>query len=223
MVQVTCPGCGSCFAHGGTGPVPCPSCGFDVDPPSREAERVDLPEAPAEASPDREDRWVGQDRDPVLVVVLAFITLGLYGLLWLWETSREIDRHVPEGSSAHEMVRIGLLALAGAVAAVVVGIVAILTGSVPRGGPATLLLAGGGMLFLVAVLLGLIGGVLQLVGHWRIWSKMQDRERDLGIRDPIDPVLHLVLVLIPIVNIVGFWIVLYRTQDHLNEIWARSA
>lgn len=220
MPRESCPSCGAAVDVPVDGWTRCPDCGFEVGPSGgSEPEPADAARAP----PSRDHGPVGEDRDPVLVVVLSLITFGIYRLYWLWVVSEEIDDYDPDAKSAHKLVKIGYVAIAVALVALLVALAGLLaSGSMRPGAGPDAAMAGFGLFMGLAVLALIVAFLLPLIGEYRLWTKIRDDEVRADVRDPLDPVIQLVLVLVPIVNIVGFWIALYRTQDHLNDVWARA-
>lgn len=190
--------------------------------PQAEAWGGSAPVPPGPAGP------VGRTQEPWLVLVLMLVTLGFYGLFYLLRVSREVDDYTQRPGHAGRKVRLGLLLFLGAVVLLVAGF-AFAAAAAPSeaelaGG--TEPDAGGLGAFLLFVFLGmglaLAGGILMLIGQWRIWKTIEEDERRRGVPKPLSPGLMLVFMLIPYVSIVTMWIAYYRTQTGLNGMWAAA-
>lgn len=232
MPHADCPSCGTRVETPTEGTVRCRACGFEFQVAAGETV---VPDAPAETAPSGRapgatgataDRGpAGRDRDPVVVVILTLVTLGIYRLLWLWEVSQEIDDFTGRDPSAHKLVRIGYIVLGVTVLVMLlaaVGIVVVGFSGAPGAPASDAALAGFGLIVILGFVVLLGAFLLPLIGEWRVWQKIHDDEIRADVRDPLDPVVQLILTLIPLINIVGFWIALYRTQDHLNALWRRA-
>jgi hypothetical protein len=46
------------------------------------------------------ERPVGKHRDPALVLILSFLTCGIYYLIWVADVSREVNEHLGEMDTA---------------------------------------------------------------------------------------------------------------------------
>jgi hypothetical protein len=71
--------------------------------------------------------------------------------------------------------------------------------------------------------LGIAGGILMLIGQWRVWTAIQEDEMRRGLPKPLSPGVMLAFMLIPYVNLVTMWIAYYRTQKSLNGMWESAA
>lgn len=158
----------------------------------------------------------GQRRNPVMVLVLMLVTLGIYGLYWHWSVMKEIDRFDPYRKSPFDIAK-------WAIPAVLIGFVgyfasfATTFAGAAAGSEAGL---GAGMIFLmVSGLLVFVAGIAMLVAQWRLWKGVETHERSIGEPNPLSPGLMLALILIPFVNMVGAFYVPYRTQQGLNRVW----
>jgi hypothetical protein len=167
---------------------------------------------------------VGKVREPGIVLLLNLVTFGIYGLYWWWTISRETDGHLRR-RHAHPLMRIGILLAAAGLVGYLLGFLlffgAVLGSQSSGGSGGGLAAAGFGGLLLLFLAFGALaaGAICTLVAAWRIWSVLRDREQALGARKPLSPGWQLALMLIPYVNIVGGFVVLYRTQSHLNAMW----
>lgn len=189
----------------------------------------------------------GKVVQPGLAVLFSIITLGIYNLFWWWRVSRESDLF-GSPRRAHGLVKTGILLglIAGIVAiltaAVVLVFVAHTVNAADNGAytsrdevvqdllstslPYLLILV-------LAVLAVLVAIVVTLVGQYRTWANIRAREKAAGRADTVNPPLYLWLPIglsvlggIPVVGIafsVGSTVLqlvfLYKTQDHLNDIW----
>lgn len=153
-------------------------------------------------------------RKPLHVVILTIVTLGVYGLYWIWRITDEVDRYAGDDPSAHRTVRWGVVVLAIFLVLVVVVLSAVpsMVGSDGRVSAEQGLAVGAGVLGLFAV--GFAGAVLVLVGEWRAWKKIREIELDRDVRDPLQPKLNLVLRLLGPLALLAF----YWTQDHFNQV-----
>jgi hypothetical protein len=177
-----------------------------------------------------------EHRSPILVALLALFTFGIYALYWLWQTSQEADAFDPRGDSPYDLARwsvpVSAIGVVGSWAVMIFAFVALGASDLASGA-----LFGGGSI-LVAVgfalfgLLGLAGGIGNLVAAYRIWGFVERHERAIGVRDPLSPktmigivIGIIVLSIIPIVNLlagpvalVGGGYIYYRTQQGLNRV-----
>lgn len=162
-----------------------------------------------------------------MVLVLTFVTLGIYGLPYWWRVSKEVDDYMGRPGHAHRRIRLGVFLLLGALAALVVGFVVVFaaaasaeeaaaTGAEPAGagfaGFALVVMLAGYGLLLAAV-------ILWYMGMWRVWKSIEEDERRRAVADPLSPGMMLVFMLVPILNYVTTWVALYQTQKHLNAMW----
>lgn len=241
MTGPTCPSCETSYATASL--AVCPACGHDLasgdDPPTVPV--ADEPEPGTDTgtaeAPTDDHGPPGTRRSPGKVVLLMLVTLGVYKLYWLWKTSREIDRFAGDGRSAHKVVKWGAVPFAiGMALVVVMPIVLVLGAPAPAAQPELARTDGeaapagedvpaaqiwAGLSRLAGLLPYAIGGILLLVGLWRLWSKIRDWQVAHDMRDPLSPGMNLALSLIPIVNIAGALYVDYRTQKDLNRLWDR--
>lgn len=155
-----------------------------------------------------------------MVILLTLVTLGIYLVFWGWLRTQEADRYTGGQTTSHDAFKKGVWIGIGAflLAAVgwVVGLGSLFSGDAEAG------MAGFGigmMLIVIAGIVGLVAAVFTYIGYWRLWSFVEAKEREMGSMSPLSPGLMLALMLIPIVNYVGFFYVPYRTQKGLNGIW----
>lgn len=207
------------------GAASCPRCGAPAlssgggGRPER-FERALSVEWPAHAAPaperpsGRPTGPLGRPREPSLVVVLAVLTLGLSALAWVWRASREVDAYWTRPGRAFAAVRGGVILIALGWIAMVASI-PLLAGTSSFGVFAALLMGGASVAF---------GGTVSVwLGFWRTWSAIAEDERRRGRPDPIEPGLMLLFALLPVANLVTFFVALHRGQRHLNEMWAAAA
>ncbi len=156
----------------------------------------------------------GKEVSPGLVILLGIITFGIYLLFWGWNRTGEIDTYSRGATDTHGPFKIGVgLYLGAAVLWVVAFIVTGSASDFSNLGPGLALMG-------LAGLVGLAGAIALIVSYWRMWKFIEVQERELGSMNPLSPGLMVALVLIPIVNYIGIFYVLYRTQKGLNTIWA---
>lgn len=156
----------------------------------------------------------GKEVSPGIVILLTIVTLGIYMLFWGWNRTSEVDAYSAGGTDAHRPFKIGIGLYVGA--AVLWAVAFVVTGSATD-------LSGAGAGFALmglAGLVGLAGAIAVLVSYWRVWKFVEVQEREIGSMNPLSPGLMLALTLIPIVNYIGIFYVLYRTQKGLNTVWA---
>lgn len=161
----------------------------------------------------------GKQRSPGMVVVLTLVTLGLYGAYWLWSVTKEMDRFDPYRKSPFDIVKWALPVTFGGMLGYLAGFFTVF------GGAAAGSEAGIGMgiiIFGIAVLAVFVGGIAMLVAQWRLWSGVETHERSIGARDALSPILMLILLLVPFVNMIGTFYVYYRVQKGLNRIWTAA-
>lgn len=174
----------------------------------------------------------GTRREPWLVVILTLVTMGLYALYYWWVTSREMDASTRRPGHAHGPVRIGVIV--SAAAAILLAfllatffatlLATILSGRAPDARDMLGTIAGGILLLFLASTAGLVGAILLLVGKYRIWEAIEQDERRRGHPTPLSAALMVILSLaalvIPFIGMVLPLVVLYMTQDHLEQAWA---
>ena len=202
----------------------CPHCGA---PQARAA----TPAAYAAAAPAEgaaPGGPVGQTRSPGMVIVLVLVTFGIYGLIYWWNVSKEADAYAQRPGHAHGRVKLGLILLG-------VGLLVMLVASFMMIGAAFSAsetpdpeaaaagaLAGGALFMFAAFAVILAGSVLLMMGQWRVWKTIEEDERRRGVPNPLSPVLQLVFMLLPYVNLITMFIAYYRTQKGHNEMWAQA-
>lgn len=150
-----------------------------------------------------------------MLLVLCVVTLGVYGYVWCWRVSKEVDAYL-QRRHAHPLTKIGILLVVCGVLLEGVGFVVLFGSAVARSGGG---FASGVLLLLVSIGLAGAGAVCMYVAGWRVWSTIHDREAAAGAPRPLSPGWQLALVLVPYVNVVGVFVAVYRTQNHLNAIW----
>lgn len=163
---------------------------------------------------------VGKVRGPWIVLLLYLVTFGIYGLFYWWTISKEIDAHAGR-SHAHPPIKWGLLLMVIGFVLYAVAFFVVLGGAAAAGDEGGFLAAAGAGLLVLLLGVGVLitATVFLLVGQWRIWSTIRDREVAAGAAKPLSPGLQLFFILMPYVNIVTAWIAMYKTQNHLNAIW----
>lgn len=175
---------------------------------------------------------VGKFRKPIHVVLLSLVTFGIYRLYWLWKVSDEIDRFAGEDPSAHKPIKWGVIAGLLLIPLLLLSAVVYTwaSGLAETGSTAQVLTLAHGRfaiqaashgaagVFMVFFLLAVPAIILLYLGMWRIWSKIRKVETERGHPDPFKPGVNLALNLVPIVNIVGIFLVDYWTQDRFNKI-----
>ena len=231
----------------------CPQCGRPVDDsfhfcPSCGASRTDAPVAPrtpsttstpVQAPAPQATAWAppregptgptGRVQSPGLVVLLSIVTVGFYALIFWWRASKEVDAYWNRPNHAHGKVKLGLLLLApvivfsifiyGTMIADHLGMDTSDGAELGMGGSAAAM-----MLFMTIGLgLWIAGGILLLIGLWRVWKAIQEDERRRGVASPLSPGLMLVFMIIPYVSFITMWIAHYRTQKSLNGMWTGGA
>jgi hypothetical protein len=231
-MKVRCPQC-STIVDATSDPIRCPNCGFTAPMPRASAASPPMsPSAPVYAPPPPPGvsayagaRPVGKKRSPGLVVFFSIITFGIYLLFWQWMISNEMDRFtgVP---GRHKPIRIGIVVELIGVALALLG-TGFFVSSVPMGAtPETITgdLVGGVILIALGLLAVLIGGIVALVGLYRLWTAVQQDDQMRGDPNPTSATLLLVLVILGfVVPYVGFVLILiayFLTQKGLNRTWA---
>ena len=175
---------------------------------------------------------VGTYRRPRNVVLAGIFTLTVYLYVWWWKTSAEIDAFARPDKPSHKMIRtyviltVILLFVYLLFGAAFIAFIA-QTASDPgafegsEGPPAFFWVLWAGML-LIGFPLGILGFVFLILGAFRMWDEIRQAQQRLGHREPLNMALMFVLLLVPYINIVGMWIMMYKTQEALNGIWSRS-
>lgn len=166
---------------------------------------------------------VGKVREPWVVLVLTLVTFGIYSLAWWWMISAEVDRHIQK-RHAHPMIRLAVFLIVGTLLLYVVALIVLLGGlaaAASSGNAGGFAAAGivGVLLLLVVIAAAIAALVLQIIGFWRVWSVVHDRDVATGSPKPLSPGLMMAFWLIPYLNIVTLWIAMYKTQSHLNAMW----
>jgi len=262
MPTLRCPRCGTMVQAEPGANVACPSCGFSA--PSPAAPAPSRPVAPASPSPPPPmgapmmspvpaapaGTGAGKTVEPWLVVVLAIVTLGVYGLFYWWRVSRETD--VLRGARhAHGVTKVGIILAVCGGAVAVVTLIAIVAAAVAGGAIADNASSASQAqlahdiftaalpflaILLLAFLVAVAGGILTLVGQYRSWDSLKRTEVALGRPDTVNPPLYLWLPLgLSLLGVIPFVGVLLRlagavlqvtfmaiTQKHLNDLWARG-
>lgn len=191
-------------------------------------------------------RPVGKAVAPWKVIVLVFVTLGVYLFVFWWRTSRETDAHT--GSRSHPLVRIGAIASLIAFGIVIGGVIAYLApyiqtaiddpnAPVPSFDPRELFLTYPPLQ--VGVVASILASAILYAGLWRMWSAIRAEEIARSRRDPVHPGLYtgvlvagLVVQFFPFsfvgldvlsfVTSVAAFTVMASTQAHLNQLWTAS-
>lgn len=220
-----CPHCGHATNAGAS------FCGACGKPLVVTAPAPTIPGAPPISGPT--GRPVGMTVEPWLPIVLTLVTFGIYGFFYWWRVSKETDAYAGTPENAHKMVRIAtILGIVGFVGGMILSI-AVLSAIFAAVGDADPdpqaisaaqlgALASLGILFPI-VMIGIVTAyVLWIVAMYRVWRTIENAERAAAHPNPLSPGLQLLFVLLPYVNFVTFWIALYKTQDHLNALWARG-
>lgn len=161
----------------------------------------------------------GRTQNPWAVLGLAIVTLGIYILFWLWRITKEVDAFAP-ATQAHRRYRRALVLAAIGMAVVVGAITAIVAGAASE---STALAGLGALLYVAALAVLVTGGVFSMIAYWRVWKTIEAEEKAAMVESPLSPGLCLALALIPIVNYVGGFYVIHRTQRGLNGMWERPA
>lgn len=191
-------------------------------------------------SADEGEREPGQERSPILVPFLSYITLQLYLYYWIWTVSEEVERFDPYTRSPHATARWGVpLALGGSlvvgatVAAVLLTDVLVPLEAVVEG-RVGLSLALLGAALALGGLAYLVGSVLLWISYWRLWRSVETHERNLGY-DEIGPAVMMALwvgslFVVGLIPLLGWAVqlaarsyVLYRSQRGLNRVWTGAA
>lgn len=221
----SCTGCGRPLDPRATF---CTACGATAPP------RAALPPSLAGGVPGAAPAGpVGKVQEAWVPPVLTLVTLAVYEYVWAWRVTREVDAWRGSGE-AHEAVRrgvafglVGSLVFAGALAALLVTAGAAFDpvdgfAGDPFAGmdPTRALILG--LAMLIGFVLMMAGMVWFYIGLWRVWRVLEAEAVRRGA-PAFSPSLMLVLVLVPYVNLVGTFYVLWRTQKELNAVWAPAA
>lgn len=242
-----CPRCGAATQPGSAF---CPACGGPLAPqlqpaPSPQpqpAQPYPLPPGYVPAAgygtvPTRATGPRGRVMEPWVVVLLMFVTLGIYSAFYWWRVSREMDEHVGKPGHAHRLVQVGVivmaisgialafLAISFFTAAFAAGFASDTTGQPPEDVMIATIVGSIGLLVLAA--LAFTGGrIALLVGKYRVWQEMEGQERARQHPNPTNTALFLALgiggILLGGIGTILNLIVGYMTQDRLNAIWASS-
>lgn len=174
---------------------------------------TERPEAAASTPP-----IPGQVREPAITLILVVVTLGIYGYIWGWKVSKEMDAYRGE-RNAHPLLRIWVwLAVAGITVSLIGGILLIVAGAMAfleAGGedvaledvftPGKLAAFGVGVVLLIlGGLLSFGGQILAFIGFWKYWNQVKACEEEQGGPMPLNPMLHLGIWLAAVVG--GFLI-----------------
>lgn len=140
----------------------------------------------------------GKRRSPVGVVLLPWLTLGLYGFYWNWQVTNEASRFDPHRDDPHEAFKTALWLLLGAAISAIFFFLVF-----------PLIIAG--IMLLISVVYG-------ITAQWRLWKFVEAYERRIG-EPPLSPGLLAVLSFVPLISLIGSLYVPYRVQKGLNRIW----
>lgn len=205
--MANCPNCGALLPAAG---YTCLACGTTV---------------PAAVRPVGPRGPPGRAQEPWVVPLLVLVTLGVYQYVWGWRVTREVDAFRQGAPDAHRSMRRGVFFGVIALVLVAAGVAAFVLTVDPAAeevAPEDIAGLGAFMLLLLAgMAAGIAGTVFVYIGFWKVWRAIEDDDRLRGVA-PISPVLMLVLLLVPYVNIVGMFYVPYRTQKGLNAMWAST-
>ena len=211
------PSCAACGRPLDAGASFCTACGAI-------APTASAPAAPAAGR-------TGRAQEPWAVPVLTLVTLGIYMYVWAWRVTREVDAW--RGTHAHAAFRRATFLVLAGTLVFVGGFVALLVAAgsldVPEDAPPEAVLegldpatAGGAATAVLAgVVVLLVGTVFLYMALWRVWRALEAAQRERG-GTAISPPLMLLLMLVPYLNMVGTFYVLYRTQKDLNAAWATT-
>lgn len=207
----------------------CTACGESISPAP----------PPTSAATSAPAPWVargppGARREPWVVIVLAIVTFGFYALFYWWNVSKEMDAYAGKPGHSHKVVKIGILV---SVVAGVLGLIAIvmMIGALfaaefdGTAGDEALFapLAGAIMLYVFMMIALFVGGILLLVGKYRVWETLEQDERARGHASPLSAGLMIGLAIgawfVPFAGLVLPFVVLYMTTDHLNQTWGQAS
>lgn len=217
----------------------CAHCGAALNKPVFGYEAPASPElspppyaVPQAAAPVGGRGPVGRVVEPVLVLVLYLVTLGVYGAFYWWRVSKEVDAYTGRPGNAHSPARAGILTLViatplalGAYLFILLAIVATPgfdpeSSQPPELTPEQAAAFGfPALILLLAAVAALVGQIVLYVAKWRVWRAIEADERARGLPAPLSPGLMLIFVLVPYVSLVTFWIAMHRTQKGLNGMW----
>lgn len=213
----------------------CTSCGeslapgmMSTAPPPTGSVAPDAPMSPIAAAAPAPRGPVGKVQEPWLVIILTFVTFGIYGFFYWWRVSKEIDAYRGTPGHAFKPIRIG--AIVGAIGGVLMLVLwisfmsALLSSDFAASGAEPTdedfaAVMGSFAFFPLVFIAVIVAVVFWYVGQWRVWSGIEAEERARNHPKPLSPGLQLVFVLVPYLNIVTLWIALYKTQDRLNALW----
>jgi formate/nitrite transporter FocA (FNT family) len=174
-----------------------------------------------------------------MVIVLTFVTLGIYLWYWAWKSTEAADAFDRRGSSAHTPTKFGLFASIAGGLMVGIGFLVLVGAAGAAGNQAATPdeLAGAGVASLVlwgiGGLIALGGSIGLLVGFWRLWKFIGFHEAQIGYRDTLSAgtmlaiyfggnvvgsILFIILIG-PLIAMAASGYVLYRTQKGLNRVW----
>ena len=173
----------------------------------------------------------GSVREPWIAIILAIVTLGLYSLYYWWVASREVDEYTQKPGNSHNLVRVGTII------SIVSGIVLLFAlfsflgsifadaaaGREPAEEEIVAMIFGGIGLFVIAAMAMFVGSIIRLVGKWKLWTALEQDERARAHPTPLSAGLMIALVIgswfVPLVGWVLPLVVMYMTQEHLNQAW----
>jgi len=151
--------------------------------------------------------------------LLVLVTVGIYGFVYWWQISKEIDAH-EQRRRAHPRVAFGILLFVLGLATMITGI-GIGTNGNPSAGAE--LDATGTTTMALGIITAFIGILLLWSGYWQIWKSIQNHELRTGHPKPLNPAQQLFLTVMPGLRLLTIWIALYRTQARLNLMWKSPA
>lgn len=230
-----CPRCGAPTAPGtrfcGSCGQALPQQGATAPPPPPPAPAPPPYYAPAPPPAGYARGPPGPVREPVIVLLLAVVTFGLYGLYYWWVTSRDMDEYTQKPGHSHNLVRIGTIVILVAMVVLLFAAVSFIgtiiaeaaDGQEPTEEEVLGIVFGAMGTFFLIVTAATVGAIIRLVGKWRLWTSLEADERARGHPAPLSPGLMLGLEIgswfIPFVGFVLPLIVLWMTQEHLNQAW----
>lgn len=189
------------------------------------------PSSYAQAAAPRATGPPGQVREPFVVILLAIVTLGLYGLYYWWVVSREVDEYTQKPGHSHKLVQIGTII--SLVAGVILFFAAIsfigtiiaeaADGQEPTEEEVLGMVFGAIGTFILVGMAAFAGSIIRLVGKYRLWSALEENERARMHPNPLSAGLMIALVIlawfVPFIGFVLPLVVMWMTQEHLNQAW----
>lgn len=150
--------------------------------------------------------------------MFTILTLGAYGLYWLWSVAREAERFDPSQGRIVPLASWGGALTAAPVVFLLVGTVYARVGAAFSGSLALAALEQVMTLFAISLVALLVGISLLLYACWRLFKLVEHHEKVLQVAEPLPAFTLLRAAFVPGLNM----LVPYRVQKSLNTLWSAA-